>query len=158
MAKTIKEMTEVMLAYERGEEIECSECLVENWRPTSDPAWNWANFDYRIKPKPHYRPYANAEEVMEDIKKHGGWVRRNVKDSNICAIKDNSVDHPSHYNDYDVEVIEMMRRIWGDDAVKTFCKLNAFKYRMRAGHKDDLEQDLKKEQWYLDFIEQLENE
>lgn len=67
------------------------------------------------------------------------------------------VNHPSHYNDYDVEVIEMMRRIWGDDAVVTFCKLNAFKYRMRAGHKDNLEQDLAKEKFYLDYIKNLKN-
>lgn len=29
--------------------------------------------------------------------------------------KKEAVNHPSHYNDYDVEVIEMMRRIWGDE-------------------------------------------
>ena len=64
------------------------------------------------------------------------------------------VNHPDHYNDYDVEVIEMMRRIFGLEATLNFCKLNAFKYRMRAGHKDGntLEQDLKKERWYLDYI------
>lgn len=64
------------------------------------------------------------------------------------------VNHPDHYNDYDVEVIEMMERIFGHEAVINFCRLNAFKYRMRAGHKDgnSLEQDLKKERWYLDYI------
>lgn len=64
------------------------------------------------------------------------------------------VNHPDHYNDYDVEVIEMMERVFGHEAVINFCRLNAFKYRMRAGHKDgnSLEQDLKKERWYLDYI------
>lgn len=68
------------------------------------------------------------------------------------------VDHPNHYNDYDVEVIEMMRKIWGDGAVKIFCKLNAFKYRMRAGHKDNTAQDLEKEFWYLHFMNYLEDD
>lgn len=26
------------------------------------------------------------------------------------------VNHPQHYNNYGVECIEMMRRIWGDEA------------------------------------------
>lgn len=62
------------------------------------------------------------------------------------------VNHPSHYNKYDVEVIEMMRRIWGEDAVKTWAKLNAFKYRMRLGEKPDtpIERDLEKERFCLD--------
>lgn len=59
--------------------------------------------------------------------------------------------HPSHYNSFDVETIEMMRRIWGDEEVKTFCKLNAFKYKMRAGEKDDPITDLSKAQWYLEY-------
>ena len=60
-----------------------------------------------------------------------------------------AVYSPAHYNDYDVECIEMMRRIWGDKEVEIFCKLNAFKYRMRLGHKDAMQQDFEKEQWYL---------
>lgn len=61
------------------------------------------------------------------------------------------VNHPSHYNKYDVETIEMMRRIWGDDDVKTWAKLSAFKYRMRLGEKPDtpIERDLEKERFYL---------
>ena len=27
------------------------------------------------------------------------------------------VNHPSHYNRYSIEAVEMARRIWGDDAV-----------------------------------------
>ena len=65
------------------------------------------------------------------------------------------VYHPSHYNDYDVECIEMMRRIWGDEHVAIFCKLNAFKYRMRLGHKDAIDQDLAKEQWYINKLNEL---
>jgi len=68
------------------------------------------------------------------------------------------VNHPKHYNQYDVEVIEMMRRIWGDKAVITFCKLNAFKYRMRMGEKDEISQDYEKEQWYLNYMKTIEME
>lgn len=70
------------------------------------------------------------------------------------------VDHPQHYNNYDIEVIDMMERIWGREATALFCEMNAYKYRMRMGTKpgdDDtkesmkkkLLEDFEKEQWYL---------
>lgn len=61
------------------------------------------------------------------------------------------VDHPQHYNNYDYEVIDMMRKIYGDEKTAIFCELNAFKYRMRMGAKptSPIQEDLKKEQWYL---------
>ena len=36
--------------------------------------------------------------------------------------------------------------------------VSAYKYRMRAGHKDDVNQDLSKEQWYLDKAKELEGD
>ena len=65
------------------------------------------------------------------------------------------INHPKHYNQYPVEVIDMMIRIWGEEATRTFCILNAFKYRMRVGHKDDTQSDLAKEKWYLDKAKEL---
>lgn len=69
------------------------------------------------------------------------------------------VNHPQHYNNYDVEVIDMMERVFGKEATITFCKLNAFKYRMRAGTKPNqsAEKDLNKEKWYLDKAQELRN-
>ena len=49
---TLREKIEVMEAFERGEEIEFS---VENqnvWDYSDNPAWNWRDCVYRIKPKP----------------------------------------------------------------------------------------------------------
>ena len=67
------------------------------------------------------------------------------------------VNHPQHYNNYDVEVVEMMRRIWGDEDTAKWCKMTAFKYRMRMGTKpdNDISQDIKKEQWYLNKAKEL---
>lgn len=59
------------------------------------------------------------------------------------------VNSPSHYNAQSIEVIEMMERIWGQEALMVFCEMNAFKYRMRAGLKgEDPQEDLKKAAWY----------
>jgi len=72
-------------------------------------------------------------------------------------MKYESVNSPKHYNNYSVEVIDMMLKIWGLDATIKFCEMNAFKYRMRMGKKteNDVAQDLKKERWYLEKEKQL---
>jgi hypothetical protein len=69
------------------------------------------------------------------------------------------VNHPTHYNNYDKEVIEMMIDIWGPEETAIFCKLNAFKYRLRMGTKpdNDIKQDLNKEKWYLKKFHELKN-
>lgn len=65
------------------------------------------------------------------------------------------VNHPSHYNQYPIETIDMMERIFGLDATILWCTMTAFKYRMRLGHKDDINQDLAKESWYLNKADEL---
>ncbi len=66
------------------------------------------------------------------------------------------VNHPSHYKQGKYETIEKMRLMFGDEAVKTFCKLNAFKYIDRADYKENKEQDLRKAEWYLNYLEEME--
>ncbi len=66
-----------------------------------------------------------------------------------------NVDHPSHYN---IEgrkecIIEMLEK-FGEDAVKTFCILNAYKYRYRHELKGGAE-DLQKAEWYENFASKL---
>ena len=68
-----------------------------------------------------------------------------------------AVNHPRHYNSYPIEVIDMMLSIWGKENTINFCLMNAFKYRMRLGLKDNIEQDLAKEQWYLNKANELSN-
>ena len=66
------------------------------------------------------------------------------------------INNPKHYNQYPVEVIDMMLAIWGHQKIIDFCIINAFKYRMRIGYKDDIEQDLAKEKWYLEKAKEIE--
>lgn len=42
----------------------------------------WVNVEYRIKPETKYRPFANAEECLKEMKKHEpfGWVKSEVFD------------------------------------------------------------------------------
>ena len=49
MAKTVKEMIEVMEHYENGGEVEYAETGFDDWRVASYPLWNWYDYEYRIK-------------------------------------------------------------------------------------------------------------
>ena len=61
-----------------------------------------------------------------------------------------------HYKKNRIEVIDMMIAIWGKEATMKHCEMNAFKYRMRLGHKsDNLDQDLKKANWYENKAKEL---
>ena len=84
----------------------------------------------------------------------------NMKNNNTeCNKHYEEVNHPDHYNVYDVEVVEMMERIFGIEETMSWCKLNAFKYRMRAGEKptSTVEKDLKKEKWCLNKYKELKS-
>lgn len=66
------------------------------------------------------------------------------------------IQKESHYNqEVFPEVIKMMETLFGIEEVKIFCKLNAFKYRMRAGYKtEDVTKEIKKA---LDYEERYKN-
>lgn len=65
---------------------------------------------------------------------------------NEKSVNDN-VNHPSHYTTGKYECIDVMIEIFGIEAVKTFCLLNAFKYNYRSGRKNG-RQDIEKAVWY----------
>ena len=70
------------------------------------------------------------------------------------AIVTENVNHPSHYNNGKIEVIEYI-----EDQNLGFCLGNAIKYISRAGSKQDFEgqdqatktiEDLRKAIWYIE--------
>ena len=71
--KTTKEMIEVMQAYERGEQIQILD-INGIWEDKEYPYWNWAQCDYRVKPKKSYVPFDTAEEFLEAQRKHEGGM------------------------------------------------------------------------------------
>ena len=72
----------------------------------------------------------------------------------IYAALHNSVNHPAHYSGKH-ECIEIMRVMFGDEAVKAFCRCNSFKYRFRASRKNG-DEDIAKAEWYEDYLFNLE--
>ena len=72
MKRTTKEMAEIMLAYDRGEQIE--RYYDHEWVLAKYPKWNWENVDYRVKPKPKYVPFETAEEFITAQRKKGRFI------------------------------------------------------------------------------------
>lgn len=68
-----------------------------------------------------------------------------------------SVDHPTHYNQGNMETIDEMLLIFGVEAVMHFCLCNAWKYRARAAYKGDSITDMNKSDWYLAKYKELED-
>jgi hypothetical protein len=69
---------------------------------------------------------------------------------------DDNVNHPAHYTDGKIEVIEFI-----DDKQLGFCLGNAVKYIARAGKKNPAKtiEDLQKAIWYIaHHIENLKQE
>ena len=114
-----------------------------------------------VKPKTHdkfLKHYGNVStgEFVISIPQDNETTIEEINNTD-CNTHYEEVNHPDHYNVYDVEVVEMMERIFGIEETMSWCKLNAFKYRMRAGEKptSTVEKDLKKEKWCLNKYKEL---
>lgn len=53
----------------------------------------WVNVEYRIKPEPKYRPFANTEECWQEMLKHQpfGWIKCKEGYFNIVYVNDDYV-------------------------------------------------------------------
>lgn len=121
-----------------------------------------------VKPKTHdkfLKHYGNVStgefviSIPQDYETTMEEVNNMENNNTKCNKHYEEVNHPDHYNVYDVEVVEMMERIFGIEETMSWCKLNAFKYRMRAGEKptSTVEKDLKKEKWCLNKYKELKS-
>lgn len=69
------------------------------------------------------------------------------------------INHPKHYNrENSIECIDEMIEVFGINYVKAFCLCNVWKYRYRAGQKEDSVEDLKKSDWYMRKYIELKGE
>lgn len=96
-----KEFYPILQAFAEGRVIECrtkpsaieGADVPNEWQEMKVIEF-WGNIEYRIKPEPKYRPFANAEECWNEMLKHQpfGWVK-SKKDKHyslITSINDNN--------------------------------------------------------------------
>ena len=70
-------------------------------------------------------------------------------------VDENKINHPSHYlEDGGMECIDEMVLLFGVEETKSFCKLNAWKYRKRSPFKNG-DEDRAKANWYIAKFKEL---
>ena len=77
-----KALLTIIQAYAEGKTIE-SRCIKGDtslWYDDEDPSFD-NDFEYRIKPEPTYRPFKNAEECWQEIRKHEPFIKYKVIES-----------------------------------------------------------------------------
>lgn len=79
-----KERIKVMQAFVDGKDVEVLN--TDKWELVSNPSWSPAT-KYRIKPESKYRPFDNAKECIEEMKKHEpfGWVESKPDVGDYCS-------------------------------------------------------------------------
>lgn len=72
-----KELLPIIQAFVKGKTIEFRERGCTLWTESISPIFNFAIFEYRIKPEPKYRPFKDADECWQEMQKHQpfGWVK-----------------------------------------------------------------------------------
>lgn len=77
----------------------------------------------------------------------------------VTTTRDNAaVDKPQHYQFFpDLEAIEVIARSMTLEQFYGYTLGNALKYRLRAGAKDDLQQDIAKAKKYKEIYEQFKH-
>ena len=64
--------------------------------------------------------------------------------------------HDKHYLESVVEPIKVMEKLFTKEELKGFIKGNILKYRLRMGHKDDIQKELDKIRVYEQWLVKLE--
>ena len=84
-----KEFYPIMQAFAEGKAIECRTRVWElnkgwkystTWKETEELKFQ-DTYEYRIKPEPIYRPFKNAEECWQEIRKHEPFLKYKVIES-----------------------------------------------------------------------------
>lgn len=92
-----KEFYPILKAFAEGKVIECrtkpnaieGTDVPNEWQEMKVIEF-WGNIEYRIKSEPKYRPFANAEECWEEMRKHQpfGWVKCRGRYFSIVSVDD----------------------------------------------------------------------
>lgn len=86
--KEAAELLPIIQAFAEGKDIEYrTKGFNEDWKKvTQISALSFKSFEYRVKPEPKYRPFANAEECLKEMSKHTpfGLIKKNVSKAFYC--------------------------------------------------------------------------
>lgn len=71
----------ILQSYLAGEELEHRiKGSNDNWTPCICPVFDFLHTEYRVKPKPAFRPYTDGNEAFKDMQNHSpsGWLYNTI--------------------------------------------------------------------------------
>jgi|TARA_R110000787_G_scaffold52724_1_gene124076 hypothetical protein len=71
-----------------------------------------------------------------------------MPDENLIA-QYNSVSKPFHYNTGEVECIDYIKQVLGNEGFISYCQGNMIKYQHRHRYKSKPVEDMEKASWYM---------
>lgn len=120
-----------------SKELTCEGCGTTFIHKKEKAQGRWPKYCPECLPK--YSKVPKKKEVAVEP------VAQTIEGHEVKAIKEDVINHPSHYTRGKIEVIDFI-----EDQQLPYHLGNVIKYIARAGYKGDKLEDLKKARWYLD--------
>lgn len=79
-----------------------------------------------------------------------------VSEDRVQRVAEEDNKHDRHYLESVVEPIKVMEKLFTKEELKGFIKGNILKYRLRMGHKDDIQKEMDKIRVYEQWLVKLE--
>ena len=93
-----------------------------------------------------------AGVVCYEVRLRGTDTYIVVKEDKVQEVE----KHDKHYLESVVEPINVMEKLFTKEELKGFIKGNILKYRLRMGHKDDIQKEMDKIRVYEQWLAKLE--
>lgn len=93
-----------------------------------------------------------AGVVCYEVRLRGTDTYIVVKEDKVQEVE----KHDKHYLESVVEPIKVMDKLFTKEELKGFIKGNILKYRLRMGHKDDIQKEMDKIRVYEQWLAKLE--
>ena len=122
----VSEQIAIMKAYEDGKTIEQKRFDKTEWESIvydEDFHFDFASYEYRIKPVPKYRPYESVEEAFAEAKKHGFWMKHK-QSGRICFSTRFLEERNTIYINSQSSVCGLDDYVWFDDGSPCGVKIN----------------------------------
>lgn len=122
----VSEQIAIMKAYEDGKTIERRAYFTSAWKIidyVENHQFDFASYEYRIKPEDKYRPYESIEEAFNEAKKHGFWMKHKPS-GRICFSTRFLEERNTIYINSQASVCGLDDYVWLDDGSPCGVKIN----------------------------------
>ena len=122
----VSEQIAIMIAYQDGKTIERRAYFTSAWKIidyVENHQFDFASYEYRIKPECEYRPYESIEEAFNEAKKHGFWLKHKLS-GRICFLTNFLEERNTIYINSRATVCGLDDYVWLDDGSPCGVKIN----------------------------------